>query len=199
MKSLAIEREFGSGGREIGMRVAEAAGIPYYDGELIVKAAEAQGVSLDLLKEYDEQHSGKIIYDIALLANYNQANSSQQSNIYELLYGIQNTIEKLERKGPAVFIGRCSTEILRQNPMVVRAYIYSSDEEKKKRRLVKTENIAETEVRKMMEKIDRQRRNYFKFWTQKDWADRRNYDLELNTATFSMEECAELLLWLMKK
>ena len=199
MKSLAIEREFGSGGREIGMRVAEAAGIPYYDGELIVKAAEAQGVSLDLLKEYDEQHSGKIIYDIALLANYNQANSSQQSNIYELLYGIQNTIEKLERKGPAVFIGRCSTEILRQNPMVVRAYIYSSDEEKKKRRLVKTENIAETEVKKMMEKIDRQRRNYFKFWTQKDWADRRNYDLELNTATFSMEECAELLLWLMKK
>ena len=199
MKSLAIEREFGSGGREIGMRVAEAAGIPYYDGELIVKAAEEQGVSLDLLKEYDEQHSGKIIYDIALLANYNQANNSQQSNIYELLYGIQNTIEKLERKGPAVFIGRCSTEILRQNPMVVRAYIYSSDEEKKKRRLVKTENIAETKVKKMMEKIDRQRRNYFKFWTQKDWADRRNYDLELNTATFSMEECAELLLWLMKK
>ena len=198
MKSLAIEREFGSGGREIGMRVAEAAGIPYYDGELIVKAAEAQGVSFDLLKEYDEQYSGKILYDIAMLANYNQ-NTAKQSNVYELLYGIQNTIEKLERKGPAVFIGRCSTEILRQNPLVIRAYIYSSDEEKKKKRLVKTENIAETEVKKVMEKVDRQRRNYFKFWTQKDWSDRRNYDLELNTATFSMEECAEMLLWLMQK
>ena len=46
MKSLAIEREFGSGGREIGMRVAELAGIPYYDGELLIKAAEAQGVSI---------------------------------------------------------------------------------------------------------------------------------------------------------
>ena len=198
MKSLAIEREFGSGGREIGMRVAEAAGIPYYDGELIVKAAEAQGVSFDLLKEYDEQYSGKILYDIAMLANYNQ-NTAKQSNVYELLYGIQNTIEKLERKGPAVFIGRCSTEILRQNPLVIRAYIYSSDEEKKKKRLVKTENISETEVKKVMEKVDRQRRNYFKFWTQKDWSDRRNYDLELNTATFSMEECAEMLLWLMQK
>lgn len=198
MKSLAIEREFGSGGREIGMRVAETAGIPYYDGELIVKAAEAQGVSLDLLKEYDEQHSGKILYDIALLANYNQS-TAKQSNIYELLYGIQNTIEKLERKGPAVFIGRCSTEILRQNPQVIRAYIYSSDEEKKRRRLVKTENITEAEVKKVMEKVDRQRRNYFKFWTQKDWSDRRNYDLELNTAAFSMEECAELLLDLMQK
>lgn len=50
MKSLAIEREFGSGGREIGMRVAELAGIPYYDGELLIKAAEAQGVSIELLK-----------------------------------------------------------------------------------------------------------------------------------------------------
>ena len=48
MKSLAIEREFGSGGREIGMRVAELAGIPYYDGELLIKAAEAQGVSIEL-------------------------------------------------------------------------------------------------------------------------------------------------------
>lgn len=54
MKSLAIEREFGSGGREIGMRVAELAGIPYYDGELLIKAAEAQGVSIELLKTYDE-------------------------------------------------------------------------------------------------------------------------------------------------
>ena len=66
MKSLAIEREFGSGGREIGMRVAELAGIPYYDGELLIKAAEAQGVSIELLKTYDEQRTGKSNYDILL-------------------------------------------------------------------------------------------------------------------------------------
>lgn len=65
MKFLAIEREFGSGGREIGMRVAELAGIPYYDGELLIKAAEAQGVSIELLKTYDEQRTGSFLYDIA--------------------------------------------------------------------------------------------------------------------------------------
>ena len=55
MKSLAIEREFGSGGREIGMKVARMAGIPYYDSALMVKAAEAQGISVGMLEEYDEK------------------------------------------------------------------------------------------------------------------------------------------------
>lgn len=66
MKSLAIEREFGSGGREIGMRVAELAGIPYYDGELLIKAAEAQGVSIELLKTYDEQRTGAFCMTLLL-------------------------------------------------------------------------------------------------------------------------------------
>ncbi len=66
MKSFGNrKREFGSGGREIGMRVAELAGIPYYDGELLIKAAEAQGVSIELLKTYDEQRTGSFLYDIA--------------------------------------------------------------------------------------------------------------------------------------
>ena len=58
MRSLAIEREFGSGGREIGIMVAQKAGIPYYDSELIKKAAEAQGVSAGMLEEFDENTAG---------------------------------------------------------------------------------------------------------------------------------------------
>ena len=59
MKSLAIEREFGSGGREIGKRVAEKAGISCYDGSLIAQVAESKGLSLDMLKEYDEKKNRK--------------------------------------------------------------------------------------------------------------------------------------------
>lgn len=190
MKSLAIEREFGSGGREIGTLVAKKAGIRYYDGELLIQAAERRGVSLELLKDYDEQKTGSILYNIALWANYYDAN---QSKIYEMCEKMQSTIRSLEMEGPAVFIGRCSTDILK-NPRTVRVYIYSSDEEKKKERIVRTEQITEEEAVRVMKKKDRQRKEYFKFWTQKEWADRGNYDMELNTGILSAEECADILL-----
>ncbi|MGI6010314.1 MAG: AAA family ATPase [Ruminococcus sp.] len=196
MKSLAIERQFGSGGREIGKKVAQRAGIPYYDGELMVKAARSRGVSLDLLKEYDEQKTGSILYNIALFANYNQ--DSRQSKIYSLFLELQKTIQNIELQGPAVFIGRCSTEIFRDNPRVVKGYIYASATENRLSRIMDTENVSRREAERLMEKKDRQRREYFKFWTGKKWESRNNYDLELNTSMLSPEKCADLLLEAMK-
>lgn len=196
MKSLAIERQFGSGGREIGRKVAQMAGIPFYDTELIIKAAEMKGVSLDLLKEYDEQRTGSILYNIALFASYSQ--DSRQNKIYEVCCKLQETIKSIEMQGPAVFIGRCSTEVLRDNPRAVRGYIYSSEEAKRLERIVRSEKVSEAEAKKLMEKKDRQRRDYFKFWTGKKWDDRNNYDLELNTSILSPEKCAVLLLCAME-
>lgn len=196
MKSLAIEREFGSGGRDIGRRVADLAGIPCYDGEMLIRQAEAKGVSLDLLEEYDEQKTGSILYNIALFANYNQ--DMNQSKIYEVCCGLQDTIRDLEMQGPAVFIGRCSTEILRGNPEVVRTYLYSSEDEKKIERIMRTEKVSREQARKLMAKKDRQRSAYFKYWTERRWDDKKNYDMELNTAELSYESCAQILLAAMK-
>lgn len=197
MKSLAIEREFGSGGREIGKRVAELAGIPYYDGEMLIKEVEERGIALDLLREYDEQKTGSILYNIALFVNYNQ--DIKQDKVYEVCYHLQETIRNLAMRGPAVFIGRCSTEILKENPRAVRAYIYSSEEQKKIERIIRTEDVSREEAQKLMERKDRQRKAYFKFWTQKKWSDRNNYDMELNTAVFSVEECSKILLCAMQQ
>lgn len=100
MKSLAIEREFGSGGREIGMRVAELAGIPYYDGELLIKAAEAQGVSIELLKTYDEQRTGSFLYDIAAFSDYAR---NRKNTVYELFEGSSSDNGKHRAERPCCF------------------------------------------------------------------------------------------------
>lgn len=196
MKSIAIEREFGSGGRAIGMEVAKLAGIPYYDGNLLLKAAEDFGIRIDHLKEYDENKTGSILYNIAMLTSVNRYEN--QMKINEMFYGIQETIRKLEKEGPAVFIGRCSTEILKSSSNVLRVFIYSSDMNKKIHRVMDTEQVTKSEARRLMERKDRQREKYFKFWTQEDWKDRKNYDMELNTGILSIEECAEILLTKMK-
>lgn len=191
MRSLAIEREFGSGGREIGIMVAQKAGIPYYDSELIKKAAEAQGVSVGMLEEFDEKYSGSFLHDFAAYLNYSQGAAN---TVYDLFYGLQKTILRLAQESPAVFIGRCSTEILKDRSDVLRAYVYSSDLQKRLSRIVSTEGVTRSEAQALMEKKDRQRKNYFKYWTKKEWADRRNYDIELNTSSLSSEECAGILL-----
>lgn len=192
MKSLAIEREFGSGGREIGKRVADMAGISCYDGSLMAQVAKAKGISLDMLKEYDEKKTGSVLYNIALFASYNYNRSNSQ--VFELYYEMQKTIKNLEMEGPAVFIGRSSTEILRDNPRTVRVFIHSSDMDKRIDRIVRTENVTPEQAKKLIEKKERERKEYFKFWTDKDWSDKSNYDMTLNTSFLSTEDCARILL-----
>ncbi len=197
MKSLAIEREFGSGGREIGMKVAESLGIPYYDTNLLLKAAEEYGLSVGELQDYDEKWTGSFLYQLVMAANYTQG--ADQSQIYKVQYSVKETIKKLEAKGPAVFIGRCATEILKYHPQVVRVYIYSSSEQKKINRIMQTEGVSEYEAKKLKDKKDRSRKTYFKFWTEKEWSDRKNYDMELNTGMLSVEACTDILLHMMQQ
>ena len=197
MKSLAIEREFGSGGREIGIQVAEKAGIPYYDSNLLLEAAEKYGISIGKLQDYDEAGSGSLLYNLAMAVDYTQG--IDRSEVYEIQYGVKETIKQLQRNGPAVFVGRCATEILKYRPDVVRTYIYSSNEKKKISRIMRTEELSEEQARKLMAKKDRSRKNYFRFFTEKDWKDRNNYDLELNTDMISVDDCSDILLYMMKK
>ena len=114
MKSVAIEREFGSGGRDIGIRIAKEAQIPYYDGQLLIEAAKGYGIEIATLKEFDENKVGSFLYNIAMMAGDNQYENMAKIN--EIFYGMKETIKNLHAEGPAVFIGRCSTEILKSHP-----------------------------------------------------------------------------------
>ena len=79
MKSLAIEREFGSGGREVGLKVAETAGISYYDSNLLDKVTERYGESANILNSYDEKWTGSLLFNISMAAGYSQGMTSPRS------------------------------------------------------------------------------------------------------------------------
>ena len=101
MKSMAIEREFGSGGRDIGIRIAKEAQIPYYDGQLLIEAAKRYGIEIADLKEFDENKVGSLLYNIAMMAGYNQYENMAKIN--EIFYGMKETIKNLHAEGPAAF------------------------------------------------------------------------------------------------
>ena len=117
------------------------------------------------------------------------------AKINEIFYGMKETIKNLHAEGPAVFIGRCSTEILKSCEDVVTVFVRCSDKEKRVQRIFDKENVDTMQkARRLMDRKDWGREKYFKFWTKKDWKDEKNYDLVLDTAKFSLEECSEILL-----
>lgn len=193
LKSIAIEREFGSGGRDLGIRIAQKTGIPYYDSEILMKTAKEYGIEIDTLREYDENKVGSLLYNIAMAANYNQYENMAKIN--EIFYGLKETVKKIHENGPAVFIGRCSTEILRDYPDVIRIFVKCTERERRIRRVFEKEDVDTMQkARRLMDKKDQRRERYFKFWTKKNWKDEENYDQILDTAKSSIEECAELLI-----
>lgn len=73
-------KEFGSGGRDIGIRIAKEAQIPYYDGQLLIEAAKGYGIEIATLKEFDENKVGSFLYNIAMMAGYNQYENMAKIN-----------------------------------------------------------------------------------------------------------------------
>ena len=106
MKSLAIEREYGTGGWELGKRIAEIKDIPFYDELGIITEAEKMGYKLTLLKNYEEKKKESILYNIAAIANHEaELKIEAEKMIQELFQELKETIEKLHDREPAVFVG----------------------------------------------------------------------------------------------
>lgn len=200
MISIAIEREFGSGGREIGRQAAKLLGIPFYDGELLLDTAEHSGIDLSSLRNFDERQAGSLLFDLALAGNPNQY--SARTRLYEMFATLQATIRRLAVEHPSVFIGRCSTDTLSGRdggPRALRVFVYASDQEKRLAHVMDTEQVSAGEARKMIQRKDKEREQYFRYFTRKNWGDRANYDIQLNTSVFSTAQCAELLAELARK
>lgn len=193
MKIITIDREYGSGGREVGKIISEKTGIPCYDNHLIMEAAENFGLSVGMLKDYDEKNIGSTLYNIAMIAS-NMKMDGENNKTYEIYYAISETVKRLAIQGPAVFIGRCANEALNENRNVVNAFIYTSDIEKRKQRIIEVDGVSGSNAEYALKKRDKQRKLFYEFYTGKKWGERQNYDIMLNTATLGYEACADALI-----
>lgn len=193
MKIITIDREYGSGGREVGKIIAEKTGIKCYDNHLIMEAAESFGLSVGMMKDYDEKNIGSTLYNIAMIAS-NMKMDGENNKTYEIYYAISETVKRIAAQGPAVFIGRCAGEALKEKKNVVNAFIYASDIEKRKERVIKLDGVSKENAEYALKKRDKQRKSFYEFYTNKKWGERQNYDAMLNTTTLGYEECADILI-----
>ncbi len=192
---ITIGRQFGSGGREIGKKLAEALGIPFYDKELIQLAAKKSGVCEEVFESVDEQATNSFLYSLAMGA-YTLGNTTSlitEMPINDKLFILQSDIIKnLAQEGPCVIVGRCGNYVLRDVPNCVHLFIYA-DMACRMKRVSALYDIPENKVKDKILKTDKKRANYCNYYTNEKWGVMQNYDFSLNSSRLSPDRCVEVI------
>lgn len=192
---LNIGREFGSGGREIGKLAAERLGIPYYDKELIVLAAEKSGLSLEYLTSLDEQSVSSFLYSFSG-ANFSMGMRMNSVNVLppadQLFLSQSEVIREISKKGSAVIVGRCADYVLQGHNNHINVFIQAPLEQRIQR-VMDRHSLTKKEAETLIHKTDKNRANYYFHFTGENWADRKNFDLILSS-TIGIEASVNLIV-----
>ena len=182
---ITISREFGSGGRTIGKKVAEALGLPCYDSELIQKMAKESGFDEQYIRDNGE------CAPVGVLSNLTNRAFGPTNEDY--LWEVQcRIITDLAEKGPCVIVGRCADYILRDKADCLRVFIHA-DMDFRARRIVEVYGERETSPEHRLKDKDKRRAAYHRFYTNMKWGHAQNYDITLNSGTLGIERCADII------
>ena len=168
---ICIGRQFGSGGREIGLGLAKKLGIRFYDKEILKKAAEESGIVEELFEKADEKPTNSFLYSLSM-GTHGQAMNFTNYNDYltndKLFLFQSNTIRDMAEKDSCVIIGRCADYILRGRKDMLSVFIHAPME-LRIQRISRVRNVEEDAARSLIKKTDRQRANYYNFYADNDW------------------------------
>ncbi len=193
---ITIGRQFGSGGREIGERVARHFGINCYDKELLSRAAKESGFCQEMLESHDERPTNSFLYNLVMDTysfGYNASSFMDMPISHKVFLAQFDTIKKMADEAPCVIVGRCADYALSDYKNCLNLFIYG-EEEAKIQRIMKKYDLTEQKARDMMLKKDKQRQSYYNYYSSKKWGRADSYDLCLNSSKFGMEGTIKLII-----
>lgn len=193
---VTIARQFGSGGREIGERIAKILGIPLIDKELIKDAASKGELNEDIIKSADESATNSLLYTLAMGSNLlgTTINFGYKMPINDKLFILQSeAIKNYAAEGSCVIIGRCADYVLREEPNLFRIFIYGDLDHRQARVKERHPELKDSKVIDEINKTDKRRASYYNFYTGNKWGKYDNYDMAINSSTFGIEETAKII------
>lgn len=192
---ITIGREFGSGGREIGKRLADQLGIAYYDHEIVTEIAKKTDLAEAYVQHVVETNPAQF-FPIHIGRTFYPAVSpiwDQNNNIYAEQC---NILKEMAAKSDCVIVGRCADYFLRDlDPF--RLFVYASMEYKMARCRAKAdadEKLSDRELRQHIQSIDKNRARYYQFCTGQTWGDKLNYDLCINTTNTPIKDVVKAII-----
>lgn len=193
---ITIGREFGSGGREIGMALAERLGIKCYDKELLALAAKDSGMSEDLFINHDEKPTNSFLYSLVMdtySMGYSTSSYIDMPLNQKVFMAQYESIKNLAQNESCIIVGRCADYALKDMPNCYTIFI-KADIDAKIKRIMRIYNIPEDKARDMIVKTNKKRANYYNFYSNKKWGDSRGYDLCIDSSELGIDGTVELIM-----
>ena len=190
---ITIGRQFGSGGKEVGIRVAKELGIPFYDKELLQEAAKKSGLCEKIFENFDERPKS-LLYSIAMDSYMFAlpgagAGDSLEQQVYLATF---NTIRHIAEQGPCVIIGRSADYALADNPNLLSLFICAPLEDRVQR-VAKRQNLTPDKARQLILKTDKRRASYYEYYSSQKWGAVDSYDFCINSSYLGLSRTVELI------
>ena len=192
---ITIGRQFGSAGHEIGERLAKDYGIPYYDKELLTRAAKESGFCEEMIKNHDERPTNSFLYNLVMDTysfGYNSSAFVDMPISHKVFLTQFDAIKKIADEGPCVIVGRCADYALADYKNAVHVFIHA-DEEFKVKRVMERFDISEQKAKEMMIKKDKQRQSYYNNYSTKKWGRAESYNLTINSSILGVDGTVKLI------
>ena len=186
---ITIARQYGSGGHDIGKKLAEELKIPFYDKELLERAAKDSGFCQEIFENYDEKPTNSFLYSLVMdtySMGYSTAAFAEMPLNHKIFLAQFNAIKDIAKEGPCVIVGRCADYALADFPNVVNVYLYA-DLQSRIARIARRHDVTDAKAKDLIQKTDKRRSSYYNYYTNKKWGEATGYDLCLNTASLGID------------
>ena len=192
---INIGRQFGGGGLGVAYELGKKLGIPVYDKELIAKAAQDSGFSKGIFEESDEK---KRLFSLSSIFASRFGDTENYMSDRGLFKMQSETIRKIAEQGSAIIVGRCSDYILRDMECTLDVFL-TSPLEVRAARIAERSGLSLEEAEKLAEEKDRNRAEYYNYYTFTDWGVASTYDLCLDSSVLGIEGTADMIIEFARK
>lgn len=192
---ITIGREFGSGGKEIGEKLAEALDVKCYDKELLAEAAKGSGFCQEIFQAHDERPTNSFLYSL-VMDTYSMgyySNPYLDMPLDQRLFLAQfEAIKRIANEGPCVIVGRCADYALCNYSNCISVFIHAPLEDRIER-ICKKKQISENAAKDLIIKTDKKRASYYNFYSNKKWGDASSYNLSINSSVLGIDKTVDLI------
>ena len=175
--------------------IAKDYGIKLYDKEMLKRAAKESGICEELFETHDEKPTNSFLYSLVMdtySLGYSSGSYSDMPINHKIFLAQFDAIKKIADEGPCVLVGRCADYALENYDNVVNVFIYA-DLDIRVRRIARLYNLTDAKAKDMILKTDKKRASYYNYYTNKEWAEAKSYDLCLNSGKLGVEGTAKAI------
>lgn len=193
---ITIGRQYGSAGKEIGMKVAEKLGVKCYDRELLELAAKNSGLCQELFENHDEKPTNSFLYSLVMdtySLGYTTSSYMDMPMNHKIFLAQFDTIKKIAEEGSCVIVGRCADYALEEYKNCCNVFI-SADIETRTKRIAKLYDLSNEKATETILKTDKRRASYYNYYSNKKWGDARSYHLCVDSSQIGIEGSVELII-----